>query len=146
MNIASRKGRLWLLLPAFLSVIADMTITLLGQPAAYWQGSYHVVNEWNPIARWFLTIHPLMFLVYFILDAAIFILLVFIFPEILAKMLSAFYTLSSANSVYLWLAWPFHKSIWVSNIPLVIASILLIYAFEKASHSLSDLRAVGKAK
>jgi hypothetical protein len=126
---------LWLLVPALLAVISDMTITLLGQPAAYWTDSYRIVNEWNPIARWFLTTHPLMFLVYFIIDAVVLIVLVFLLPEILAKMLSALYTLSSANCVNLWLSGPFHKNIWISNIPLVIASIVLVLAFELVSRT-----------
>jgi hypothetical protein len=40
---------------------ADGLITLWGQPAAYWSGEFRVVREGNPLAAWFLTVHPLAF-------------------------------------------------------------------------------------
>jgi hypothetical protein len=39
----------------------DGCLTLWGQPAAYWAGDYAVVNEGNPLAAWFLAVHPLAF-------------------------------------------------------------------------------------
>jgi hypothetical protein len=53
--------RLWLCLPSFVTVAADGCLTLLGQPEAYWTGGFAVVREGNPVAAWFLSVHPLAF-------------------------------------------------------------------------------------
>lgn len=51
----------WLpLLPAAVC-LADVALTLRGQPASYWQGQFHHVNEGNPVPRYFLERHPALF-------------------------------------------------------------------------------------
>jgi hypothetical protein len=55
------RNPLWLpLLPAAVC-LADVALTLAGQPAAYWRGDYAAVNEGNPLPRLFLERHPLAF-------------------------------------------------------------------------------------
>ncbi|HEV3258614.1 MAG TPA: hypothetical protein VG013_17190 [Gemmataceae bacterium] len=55
------RNPLWLpLLPATVC-LADVALTLHGQPAAYWQGDYHSALEGNPLPRVFLEAHPLAF-------------------------------------------------------------------------------------
>ncbi len=74
-----RAQRLWLCLPATVFCAADGCITLWGQPAAYWSDGFTTVNEWNPLAAWLLTIHPLAFAVagvpYLLLVAGMILLL-----------------------------------------------------------------------
>ena len=53
--------RLWLCLPGAVLCAADGSLTLWGQPAAYWAGGYAAVLEGNPLAAWMLRIHPLAF-------------------------------------------------------------------------------------
>jgi hypothetical protein len=51
----------WLLaLPAVIC-LTDLTVTLAGQTAAYWQGYYADVIEENPIGWVFLQLHPSVF-------------------------------------------------------------------------------------
>jgi hypothetical protein len=55
------KNPLWLpLLPAAVC-LADVALTLCGQPEAYWQGDFGTANEGNPLPRLFLELHPLAF-------------------------------------------------------------------------------------
>jgi hypothetical protein len=55
------RNPLWLpLLPAAVC-LADVTLTLAGQPAAYWRGDYFQANEGNPLPRLFLQLHPAAF-------------------------------------------------------------------------------------
>jgi hypothetical protein len=40
---------------------ADVAMTLLGQPAAYWAGDRSRATDFNPVARALLELHPLAF-------------------------------------------------------------------------------------
>jgi hypothetical protein len=51
---------LWCLPPVVLCGY-DGCLTLWGQPPAYWANGYTTVRESNPLAAWFLTVHPLAF-------------------------------------------------------------------------------------
>ena len=55
------RRRFWLLLPAWCLYAADITMTLVGQSAAYWDGHYAQASEENPIAHPLLAIHPWLF-------------------------------------------------------------------------------------
>jgi hypothetical protein len=139
MRINYQKGRLWLCLPLILTCLMDVTITLSGQPAAYWISSYSVVNEANPLSYWFLTMHPVAFVLYSIYVLLIVSLLVIALPEIVSKSISVFYTIGSAKAIYYWMAGTLHRGFWLSNLLLIIPAVLLVYAFEKASgHEKSD--------
>ena len=53
--------RAWLCIgPAVLCVI-DAGVTLAYQPSRYWHQGYQFAHDANPLARWFLEIHPLAF-------------------------------------------------------------------------------------
>lgn len=70
-----RRPRLWLCLPPMVLCLLDGTVTLYGQPTAYWTDGYTTVREGNPLAAWLLTIHPLAFAA----SAVPYLLLVFTF-------------------------------------------------------------------
>ena len=54
--------RAWLCIgPAVLCVI-DVAVTLAYQPSRYWQEGYQFAHDANPLARWLLEVHPLVFL------------------------------------------------------------------------------------
>jgi hypothetical protein len=133
MRINYQKNRLWLCLPVILTCLMDVAITLSGQPAAYWISSYRVVNEANPLSYWFLTMHPLAFVLYSIYVLLIVSLLIIALPEIASKSISVFYTIGSAKAIYYWMVGTLHQGFWVSNLLLIIPAIVLVYAFEKAS-------------
>lgn len=56
------RGRIWLLLPALLLYMADITLTLVGQSSAFWAGDHTNVTEKNPIADPLLRNGPICFL------------------------------------------------------------------------------------
>lgn len=56
-----RPERLWWCLPAIVLCAADGLLTLWGQPEAYWSGNFASIDEYNPVAAWFLSLHPLAF-------------------------------------------------------------------------------------
>jgi hypothetical protein len=133
MRINYQKSRLWLCLPVILTSLMDVTVTLSGQPAAYWISSYRVVNEANPLSYWFLTIHPGAFVLFSIYELLIVSLLVIALPEIASKSISVFYTIGSAKAIYYWMVGTLHRGFWFSNLLLIIPAVILVYAFEKAS-------------
>lgn len=133
MKINYIKSRLWLCLPIIVADILDGTETLLGQPAEYWNGSRNLVNEFNPMARWFLEIHPAALLIYVIFDLLIVSTLIMILPLTIAKIFSVFWTMSGAIGLYNWLAGPLHMGWWKSNLATLIPTIILVYALERAS-------------
>jgi len=133
MNINLIKGKLWLCVPIIVTDLLDATVTMLGQPKEYWAGSYDLVNEFNPIARWLLTIHPIGIVIYTILDIAIISILVIFLPLIISKTLSAFWAIGSAKAIYNWLVGPLQMGWWFSNSVILIPTIILVYAFDKAS-------------
>ena len=133
MKINSLKmGRLWLCVPIIITDILDATVTMLGQPSEYWKGSYNLVSEFNPFARWLLTIHPTGIVIYTILDIAVISTLIIFLPLMISKTLSAFWAIGSAKAIYNWLVGPLHMGWWISNLVILIPTIILVYAFEKA--------------
>ena len=135
MTINSLKGRLWLCLPIIITDILDATVTMLGQPPEYWNGSYKLVSEFNPTARCLLTIHPIGIVIYTILDIAVISTLIIILPLMISKTLSAFWAIGSAKAIYNWLVGPLQMGWWVSNLVILIPTIILVYAFEKSTIS-----------
>ena len=138
MKISITKSRLWLCLPIIITDLLDVIVTMLGQPAEYWKGSYYLVREFNPFARWFMVIHPLGALVYILLDIAAVAFLIIVLPATLSKVLSAFWAIGSAKAIYNWLVGPLHMGWWISNLVILIPTIILVYAFDKASANQSD--------
>jgi hypothetical protein len=53
--------RLWLLAPAAVTFVADVTLTLSGQPSSYWAGDYATAVEANPFAYPLLAFSPWLF-------------------------------------------------------------------------------------
>ncbi len=133
MNIGSIKGRLWLCVPIIITDLIDVTVTMLGQPAEYWKGSYNLVREFNPFARWFIVIHPVGAVIYIVLDIVMISMLIIVLPLMISKILSAFWAIGSAKAIYNWLVGPLHMGWWISNAVILIPTIILVYAFDKAS-------------
>lgn len=129
----SIERKLWLCIPVIITDLIDITVTMLGQPAEYWNGSYDLVREFNPIARWFMVLHPAGALVYIILDILMISLLIIVLPMLLSKILSAFWAIGSAKAIYNWLVGPLHMGWWMSNLVILIPTTILILALDKAS-------------
>jgi hypothetical protein len=106
---------------------------MLGQPTEYWKGSYYLVREFNPFARWFMAIHPLGAVIYIVIDIVMISMLIIVLPLMASKILSAFWAIGSAKAIYNWLVGPLHMGWWISNLVILIPTIILVYVFDKAS-------------
>src|SRR5262249_58188235 len=54
-----RRKKLWLCLPLTAMALLDLGLTLRGQPASYWEGSFTDTREGNPVVDAVLRVHPL---------------------------------------------------------------------------------------
>ena len=65
-----RPPNAWLWLAPCLACLTDGTVTFAGQRDVYWEGSYELAREDNPLARPLLALHPLAFGTGLMLEAA----------------------------------------------------------------------------
>jgi hypothetical protein len=74
------RNPFWLaLLPIFVC-LADVGLTLHGQPVEYWHGDYAAVVEGNPLPRFFMELHPLAFIVLVFVWVAAFTVIILFAP------------------------------------------------------------------
>ena len=128
MNSKKIKHRIWLCLPPFVAQVFDATMTLSGQPAAYWDGDYSLMNEFNPIYRLFLNLHPLAFVLFHVILFGVLALIIILLPLTLSKALSIYLVIANTFAGFLWLR-DLGVSIWIRYGLLIIPSILLTYVF-----------------
>ena len=55
------KNRLRLCSGPILFCLLDGALTLFGQAGEYWAGNFKLAEEWNPVGRWALEQHPMIF-------------------------------------------------------------------------------------
>jgi hypothetical protein len=65
--------------------LLDATLTLLGQPAAYWGGDLLAAREANPAGLWLLHLHPLAFPAGVLTSLSLYALLLARLPANLAR-------------------------------------------------------------
>lgn len=99
----SRELLLRLLAVPFVLSLIDLTVTLVFQPEAYWQGDRSVVVEANPIARWAFLIHPFMIIPGLIGWYAIVIPVIFKSPAWLGLRVHVFLVLGHLITISGWL-------------------------------------------
>lgn len=94
---------LWLCVAPLLLCAFDLTITLAGQPAEYWQGDYAVGLEGNPVARPLLLTGPGTFIIGIAGYALVFCLVLVFWRHPFAVVLAFVLTLSHAVCAGTWL-------------------------------------------
>ena len=55
------RDRIPLLFPPLVACATDVAMTMFGQPAAYWSGHRGFAEDFNPVARILLELHPAAF-------------------------------------------------------------------------------------
>src|SRR5207248_2036115 len=93
----------WLCLPALACCLADVGLTLAGQPAAYWRGEPGGAREANPLAWWLLAQSPGAFLAAAVAWMGTFTLLLLFWRSSLAPVLAFLVTLGHALGAASWL-------------------------------------------
>jgi hypothetical protein len=117
------KGRLCLCLGPIFFCLLDGCLTLHGQAEEYWNGNYRLVEELNPLGRWALEIHPLVFVTVLLCWIGFFSACILLLPKNLAMVCSFLvqmgHTLGSCS-------WAIRDHGWLACIPLLIASRLVL--------------------
>jgi hypothetical protein len=94
---------IWRLVPLLLAWSCDVCLTLLGQPAEYWQVSYTFADEANVIARPLLMVGPWAFVALALAELFIVAVCVNFTPPKLAKWLAIGVTLAHTVGACAWL-------------------------------------------
>src|SRR5262245_27207994 len=76
-----RQRFLVLCLPPILVCVHDFTLTLVFQPAEYWQGDRTRIIEGSPTFHYLLSIYPAAFVVGVLVWIAIFVALLLLLPD-----------------------------------------------------------------
>ena len=94
--------RLWLCVPPALFALFDYVMTMRGQSTHYWSGDYTAVNEENPLVRWCMQQHPVVFHGLTFVWLAVFCIFILKLPRLLARMVSLAITFSHAFCAGTW--------------------------------------------
>jgi hypothetical protein len=124
--------RLWLCLPAVLICALDQILTLAGQPASYWSGSFHDAQEGAPHGLILLTMHPTAYIVAALGYILVFCAFILWLPGRLARILATGLVIG-----HCWGAswWVFHFTTppwgyWMSLALFGLAAVLLVLGLE----------------
>jgi hypothetical protein len=109
----------WLCLGPIILTLLDYSLTLIGQPAAYWEGNFLHANEGSSLLRWCLHQHPLIFVAAAVGLTSLFCLLILYWPPRAAKALAAWLMGAHAYGVATW--------VWGSLICGPAACVALLY-------------------
>jgi hypothetical protein len=121
-----RQRLIGLVLPAVPFWALDVTVTLVGQHAGYWQGYYWEATEGSPTFFQLLTIHPLAFVAGSIAWLAVFAALIVLLPDTLALMLSLAVAFAHTAGALTWIRqWPLEYRYQVSVAVLVCCAMAL---------------------
>ena len=89
--------------PPVVMLVVDAALTLRGQVPDYWSGGYSFAREDNPIACWFLQLHPMSFVSGVILWTVLFMAAIHRLPIKLARVTAFGVMLGHALGAASWL-------------------------------------------
>jgi hypothetical protein len=98
---------LGLCLPPLVLCTLDVSMTLIGQSAAYWAGNYSRVIESSPTFNHLLQAHPLAFVAGCLVWAALFVAVILLLPDFLALVASIAVTFAHTVGASTWLIFRF---------------------------------------
>jgi hypothetical protein len=117
-------GRVCLCVGPVLFCLLDGGLTLQGQPDAYWAGDFHQARELNPLGRWPLERHPLLFGAALLCWGCVFCTAILRLPARLARPLSLAVQLGHTLGAASWLV-RLGVPGWLLVFPLLLASRLV---------------------
>ena len=126
-----RKRRVWLCVPPFALCVLDQTITLVGQPAAYWGGDYSLAHEGNPWFHWLLQQHPLAFEAGILAWITLFSSLIIFLPQRVAMTISIAIVLGHAWGASTWIYWRIPNGYWFVLALYLVSASLIVAVWEK---------------
>jgi len=134
MNIRCRNP-IWLPFLPTSVCLADVGLTLYGQPNAYWQGNYLNVIEGNPIPRYFLQFHPLAFGALVLAWIVCFTLIILLVPRRWSVYACCLVIFNHAVGATAWLVRSGLSGAWLSLAFLVMVAILTIPVWKAGQSS-----------
>jgi hypothetical protein len=126
------KRNTWLSLPPVLLALLDLAVTLLAQPADYWQGHYGFAQEPHPLFVRLLEWHPIAFAAGDLLWIALFVIVIGLLPRRGAMILSMLLVMTNAWGVSTWLCWRVPGGYWLTLLLFAASAWLLSAAWEKS--------------
>jgi hypothetical protein len=105
--------------------LLDATLTLAGQPAAYWRGDRLAAVEFNPPGRWLLQLHPAAFAAGVAASLALYGLLLARLPPNAARALAFVILYLHAVGASTWLL-PLGPPGWLLAVGLLLAASWLL--------------------
>ena len=123
--------KLWLCLPFFLVFLCDASITLYGQPAAYWEGNYALANEVFPAFNWALQQHPMVFVAQSLGWVVVFSLLILVLPNFLSEVTTFALVQGHTWGVMTWLVYSLQLNYYLCLLYFLAISIVLVYCFRR---------------
>jgi hypothetical protein len=120
-----RQRFLGLCLPPILFCVLDFSLTLVFQPAEYWQGDRTRIIEGSPTFHYLLSIYPAAFMVGVLAWIAIFVALLLLLPDTLALITSIAIVFGHTAGTAAWLRgrFPFDYQLLVSLFALAAVSV-----------------------
>ncbi len=122
-------------LPPLLAYWADVTLTLLGQPGAYWQGQFSFAMESNPLGRWLLVRGPWLFVGAASCWAVVFVAILVVWKHRLAVVMAFVLTVGHALGAASWLFYYGAVGIAGGISLLVVAERLITWSWSRAGVS-----------
>lgn len=111
----------------------DLIVTLLFQPATYWQGDFQAVHEGNPLARWLLAQSPWCFVTVALLWMLVFSAIVLCWHHSFTFVLTWLITFGHAYGMASWfLAWGTLGWCLAATI-LVLAYLFLSWSWRRST-------------
>jgi hypothetical protein len=120
-----RQRFLGLCLPPILFCVLDFTLTLVFQPAAYWEGDRTRIIEGSPTFYYLLTVHPAAFVVGVLVWIVLFVALLLLLPDTPALITSIAIVFGHTAGTAAWLRgrFPFDYQLLVGLFVLSAVSI-----------------------
>ena len=123
--------KFWLCLPFMLVFLCDGSITLYGQPAAYWSGSYELANESFPAFNWALQQHPMVFVFQSLGWVTLFCLLILVLPDFVSEVISVALIHGHTWGVMTWLVYSLQLNYYLCLLYLLFIGIVFVYCYRR---------------
>ena len=124
-----RRMRLWLCLPAVLAGLADLCLTLLGQPATYWDGNLWAAREDSPHGLRLFHQHHLAFPLAFAGWIAIYCTAILRLPRRLARIAALAVTIGHVTAGYTWIR--HYAGYWGTILTAIVFAAVIVLALER---------------
>ena len=124
-------NKLWLCLPFILVFLCDGSITLYGQPAAYWAGDFSLANEAFPAFNWALQQHPGVFILQSLAWAVVFCLLILLLPDFLSEVTCVALVQGHTWGVMTWLVYTLQLNYYLCLLFFLCIAIVLVFCYRR---------------